>query len=43
MEKGTERQFQAGDAAVERTVKKFLVEIEQMRGQWEAAPPDVHS
>jgi hypothetical protein len=36
MDKKTEQQFQAADAAIERTVERFLTEIEQMTMRWES-------
>jgi hypothetical protein len=36
MDKETERQFQAADAAIESAVTACLSKIEQMFGQWDA-------
>jgi hypothetical protein len=36
MNNKTEQQLQAADAAIERTVKRFLTEIEQMTVRWES-------
>jgi hypothetical protein len=36
MDKKTEQQFQAADAAIERTVERFLTEIKQMTVRWES-------
>ena len=39
MDKNTERQFQAADAAIENAVTAFMSKIDQMLGQWEAVAP----
>jgi hypothetical protein len=36
MDKSTERQFQAADAAIESAVTAFMSNIDQLSGKWEA-------
>jgi hypothetical protein len=39
MDRNTQQQFQAADAAIYLTVEHFLTEIEQMTGRWESVAP----
>jgi hypothetical protein len=39
MDKNTDRQFDAADAATEKAVTAFMGKIEQLLGRWEAVSP----
>jgi hypothetical protein len=39
MDKRSERQFEAADAAVDQAVTAFIGKIESMLGKWEAVAP----